>query len=273
MSDTVDSDRLFRNPKVDEQEEPRKYLETMDKLREWPLMATQKKCSIDELRLTPGGSALDIGCGTGEEVVTMARLVGKKGRSVGMDLSQTMLEEARKRAKDLALPIEFHKGDICDLKFDDETFNASRAERVFEHLEHPQKALYEMMRVTKRGGRIVAISPDVDSHSLDFPDRALARKLIHYRCDERVNGWAGRQLYMMFVRSGLSDVSCQVFTHIRTDIALFCNILEKLAENARKYSAISPSELEQILAIVSEMRNQKAGFWAMPQFLVAGTKN
>ena len=272
MSDTVDTNRLFRNPKVDEQEEPQKFIALMDMMRESPLMATQKKCSIDELRLTPGASVLDIGCGTGEEVVTMARVVGEKGRSVGIDVSQTMLKEARKRAKDVALPVEFHKGDICDLEFDAETFNASRAERVFEHLEDSQNALLEMIRVTKRGGRVAAISPDVDSHALDFPDRTLARKLVHYLCDERVNGRAGRQLYIMFVNAGLYEVSCKVFTHILTDIAFICSFLEKIAGNARKNGAISSSEFKQILTKVGEMRNQKAGFYGFPHFLVVGTK-
>jgi ubiquinone/menaquinone biosynthesis C-methylase UbiE len=273
MADVDDTNRVFRNPNVDEQEDPHKYIQAMDSIRKMPLMAKQKKCSIDDLHLSPGASAIDVGCGTGEEVVTMARLVGERGRCVGIDPSQTMLEEARRRAKDTKLPIEFQKGDIYDLQFDDDTFDASRAERVFEHLEYPQKALSEMIRVTKRGGRIVAISPDVDCHAFDFPDRTLARKLVHYLCDERVNGWAGRQLYIMFVNAGLSEVSCQVFTHAVLDVSAVCNILEKAAGNAWKFSAISSGELRQIQTILSEMRNQKAGFYASPHFLVAGTKN
>ncbi len=271
MSD--DSYQLFHNPKIDEHKDPHKYIETMDHLREWPLMTTQKKRSIDELRLNRGDTALDMGCGTGEEVITIANAVGEKGRCVGIDLSETMLEEARQRAKGVALPIEFYKGDIYDIQFDYETFDASRAERVFEHLERPREALSELIRVTKRSGRIVAISPDVDSHAFDFPDRTLARKLIHYSCEERVNGWAGRQLLIMFARAGLTEVSCQVFTHTFSDAAGMCSHVEKTARNAKEHGAISSSELEQILAYSKEIKKQNIAFYATSHFLVAGTKN
>lgn len=48
-------------------------------------MATQKKHSIEELRLSRGGTVLDAGCGTGEEVVAIAKEVGNTGRCVGME--------------------------------------------------------------------------------------------------------------------------------------------------------------------------------------------
>ena len=107
------------------------------------------------------------------------------------------MAEAQRRTKELALPIEFHRGDIYDIQFDDEVFHGARAERVLEHLDHPEKALSELVRVTKQGGRVVAISPDFDSYAFDFPDRDIARKLTHFMCELRVNGWAGRRPFCL----------------------------------------------------------------------------
>ena len=103
------------------------------------------------MRMEEGCSTLDIGCGTGEEVWTMAEIVGKAGRAVGVDSSEVMLDEARKRAQSQSLPMEFFKADGYGMPFRDNTFDAVRAERLFEHLEQPHMALAGMLRNEEDG--------------------------------------------------------------------------------------------------------------------------
>lgn len=59
----------------------------------------------------PGAVALDVGCGPGNFTVGLARLTGKTGRVIAVDLQETMLEMARKKAADAGVTdqVEFHR--------------------------------------------------------------------------------------------------------------------------------------------------------------------
>ena len=122
------------------------------------------------LNAQEGEHILDVGCGVGHQVRTLAQLVGGTGRVVGVDISETLIAEARRRATGLNLPVEYQVGKACPLDFPGQTFNGCWSERVFMYLEDPQKALAEMIRVVRPGGRIVVQDLDVDSFIIDAPN-------------------------------------------------------------------------------------------------------
>ena len=86
-----------------------------------------------------GDTILEVGCGTGEDAQTLARLVGDNGRVVGVDSSTSVIGKARARAAGLDLPVEFVVGDAERLEFADGTFDCCRADRVFQHLSDPNE--------------------------------------------------------------------------------------------------------------------------------------
>src|SRR5262245_28793611 len=133
---------------VDRTTDPGYYVGHVDRLRhQW---GNVKQRSFDLLELSNGDQVLDVGCGTGEDVWALAALVGNAGSAVGVDKSQLMIAEARRRSAGLALPVDFRLGDIYALDFADNTFAGCRAERVFTHLEDVGRALAELCRVTRR---------------------------------------------------------------------------------------------------------------------------
>ena len=67
------------------------------------------------LALAPGQHVLDVGCGTGDDARDMAAIVGPGGKVVGLDNSQAMVDEAKRRAAGLSLPLEFHVGDAMHM--------------------------------------------------------------------------------------------------------------------------------------------------------------
>ena len=111
------------------------------------------------MRLMPGDAVLDVGCGAGEVCVELAAIVGARGRVAGVDLSEAMVEAARRTVAASGRPIQLQPASIYELPFADGALNAVRAERVFQHLDNPEVALREMMRVTKPGGRVLAEPP------------------------------------------------------------------------------------------------------------------
>jgi demethylmenaquinone methyltransferase / 2-methoxy-6-polyprenyl-1,4-benzoquinol methylase len=106
-----------------------------------------------ETGLSPGGSALDVACGSGKLTAELARVAGPDGRIVGVDFSPRMLEVARHEQPH----IEFIEADALSLPFDDESFDASTIAFGLRNLADPVLGLREMVRVVKPGGRAVVL--------------------------------------------------------------------------------------------------------------------
>jgi len=103
--------------------------------------------------LQPGGSALDVACGSGKLTAELARIAGAAGRVVGLDFSAQMLEVARRDHP----AIEFLEGDALNLPFDDASFDASTIAFGLRNLSDPVRGLREMQRVVKAGCRTVVL--------------------------------------------------------------------------------------------------------------------
>jgi demethylmenaquinone methyltransferase/2-methoxy-6-polyprenyl-1,4-benzoquinol methylase len=103
--------------------------------------------------LQPGGSALDVACGSGKLTAELARIVGAAGRVVGLDFSAQMLEIARRDHEE----IEFLEGDALNLPFEDGSFDASTIAFGLRNLADPVRGLREMGRVVRPGGRAVVL--------------------------------------------------------------------------------------------------------------------
>lgn len=96
---------------------------------------------------------LDAAAGTGLNSIAAAPLVGE---IVCADISTEMLRTINAKAKRLGIDnIRFKTCDILDLPFKDESFDCAVAANVIHLLDEPQKALSELFRVTKCGGRVI----------------------------------------------------------------------------------------------------------------------
>jgi ubiquinone/menaquinone biosynthesis C-methylase UbiE len=203
---------------IDTARDPAQYVRFMDDANAMEYFRAAKERTYAMLALKAGDRVLDIGCGTGEDVRALARIVGPTGLAVGIDSSHTMIDAAQLRSAGQA-GVEFRIGDAQQLDFADATFDACRADRVLQHLSEPGRAVQEMGRVLLPGGRLVTFEPDTGALLLDAPDKALTRKILNFRGDAVRSGWIGRQLPRLFRTAGLSDVETLVLPSPRTDYA------------------------------------------------------
>ena len=130
---------------IDAALDPSDFVRFMDDANAMEFFRSAKERTYALLALQAGNQVLDVGCGTGDDVRALARIVGATGLVVGIDSSQTMIDAARLRSVGQS-GVEFHIGDAQRLDFADDTFDACRTDRVLQHLSDPQKALREMAR-------------------------------------------------------------------------------------------------------------------------------
>lgn len=164
--------------------------------------------------MQPGSVALDLACGTGLVTIPLASAIGSSGKVVGVDLTKTMLDQARsKQASPDAAPIEWIEGDIMDLSAVGEGQRVVRERGGFDIISccsafvllgSPSAAIRSWSQVLKPCGKMIIDVPTEDrslqylmtvdmKHILDLP-RDLDRSWIQ----------VAHSLWNLFEEAGLS---------------------------------------------------------------------
>ena len=202
-SDLPDVNRFFA---VDEVEQPNRLVQFLDVAKALPGMRNAKTEMLARLDPQRAATALDVGCGYGADVIELAARLKPGGRATGIDISDTMIAEAKRRATGTRLNVTFRTGDALALPLEDDTVDICRIETVLHHLGDPETAITEMARVTRPGGRIAALEFDLETMYLDHPDTELTDTIFASYLHETVQASMGRQLLRLFVKAGLTDV-------------------------------------------------------------------
>ena len=149
--------------------------------------------------------ALDAGTGAGALALGLAPLVGEV---VGCDIVPELLAEARKLAADLT-NVSFIDGDIFALPFEDASFDIVGTIRTLHHLDRPEHALKELVRVTKPNGRLLII----DQLAPTDPQRAREMdRFEHARDRSHARTFSDREIRALFDANGLALLRQEIVT-------------------------------------------------------------
>ena len=114
---------------------------------------------LEYMGIRAGMNILEVGCGPG----TLAPYLGAgvyPGRVTGLDLDEQFIDLARQRAnQDQCRTVDYVLGDAYDLAFDDSEFDATTSYAGIGVLSDPEKAVSEMIRVTRIGGSVSIMEP------------------------------------------------------------------------------------------------------------------
>jgi ubiquinone/menaquinone biosynthesis C-methylase UbiE len=175
---------------------------------------------------------LDVGCGTG----VISLLFAERGDQVtGIDLSEGMIEEARRKADAQNLSIEFRRGDAEHLPFNDGSFDVVVSRHLLWTLPHPEIALKEWHRVLKMGGVVLIIDGVWKDRSFSIRAKRILSDGLARVCGTTHGGHYDRKLrshlpYDGGVSEGTmgSDLKHAGFTGIRfRDLLYICEMQKK----------------------------------------------
>ena len=127
--------------------------------------------TVERLGLGRGSVVLDVACGTGASAIPAAEIVGPGGRVMGIDLAENLLKLAREKADDKGLRnIDFLPGDMENLGFPDESFDAVVCVFGIFFVPDMEKQVAELWRMVKPGGKLAVTTwgPGFFAPAYDF---------------------------------------------------------------------------------------------------------
>jgi len=114
-----------------------------------------REAMIDLLELQPGNTVLEIGAGTGEDSLHIAKRIAPDGQLYAQDISPHMLAIARAKLKDAECPVTLFCSNGSELPFADDTFDAVFHFGAINTYADKAKGINEMNRVAKPGAKVV----------------------------------------------------------------------------------------------------------------------
>jgi SAM-dependent methyltransferase len=186
--------------------------------------------AIDGLALPAGARILDAGCGSGRNMVELAR----RGPTTGVELSRASVELARGRESG-----EVIEGSVMALPFERDSFDLAVSLDVIEHLDDDLGALGELRRVVAPGGSLLLTVPA-------YPWLWSGHDEInHHR-----RRYTRRSLQSVAERAGWQQVRTTYFNALLLPVAIVLRVLDRLSTRTTESSLdlwVPPEPLNWLL--------------------------
>jgi len=164
-----------------------------------------------EKYLRPQSEVLCVGCGPG--TILQAISAWQPGiRATGIDISPIRIEQARMKHAGNS-QIQFHLGNATEMQFPARSFDLVYTRMLLQYLAHKERAVAEMVRVTKPGGHVLL--QDLDGQLVwHFPEDAVMQRAVeqvtHALSSSGFDPFVGRKLFWLAQKAGLEEVHVQV---------------------------------------------------------------
>ena len=218
-----------------------------------PEITAQRMATLQALALRTGEIVLDIGVGPGLLAYDMAQLVSETGSRC-----------------DAFPQVEITSGEAQNLRFENACFDAVVCVQVLLYVQEASKALIEMQRVLKPGGRVVIIETDWRGLVLNSSYSELTEKMIGSWDAAVASPQLPPVLEHMLKQAGFNSVSVTAFPVLANSYLVGSyahSMLNQLSDYAVKQSRVKKSEAKDWLDDLDHKQNEGSFFFCINRFL------
>ncbi len=193
-------------------------------------------------KMKPGDTVVDLGSGAGNDAFVARQVVGEKGRVIGIDMTEAMVEKAKANTEKIGYNnVEFVIGDIEDMPLESEVADVVVSNCVLNLVPDKEKAFGETYRILKKGGHF-SISDVVIQGNL--PDEIKEDAEMYAGC---VAGAIDKDDYLGIVeKAGFKNITVQKLKEITLPDEILSNYLS--------------------IEGISKFRNSDTGIYSMTVF-------
>jgi arsenite methyltransferase len=239
-----------------------------------PDVVAQREETLRALALRPGERVLDVGTGPGLLAASMADAVGTAGRICAVDVSESVLEIARRQIGSRPT-IELRAADATSLPYEDGDFDVGVSTQVYEYVGEVETALRELFRVLRPSGRALIVDTDWDSIVWASSNEDRMRRVLAAWEEHAAHPRLPRRLVPMLQSVGfLVD---RVFVIPLLSVGSHANtysagLIEFVAAFARDRRGLTEDDLRSWSGDLRELGSRGAYFFALNRFVFLATK-
>ena len=215
-----------------------------------------------------GERALDVGAGTGSTTRELAAAVGSNGSALGVEPNPGLRTIAEERAASAGNPARFTDGDALSLPVPDASVDVVWCERVLQHLAEPDKAVAEIARVLRPGGRVALLDTDWATTILHPGDPEVTAAFTSGALTGAANPYSGRRLVGQLSAAGLvvDDRGSQALLQDHRSVAW--PLIRMLGESAVRRGALTEAQRDRAYTDLSEAAERGALHMSVTMFAV-----
>lgn len=257
---------------IDDSPSANYLINAMQELNALSQIQNIKKNAIALLDIKPEDKVIEVGCGLGDDIVAISNLLGDQGSVIGVDRSNLMLNEARKKIQKANVQLE--NADAATLRFPDNFFDIGYADRLLISQQDPDKVLGELVRVVKPHGKICITDIDLGSIVM-YPYHPKLTPMLLARVQEMdTNSYIGRELKHKFIQNDLINLQVVASTYLVQSF----NTIKKMVDYPRIIHDLSllgrcsENEALGLLQSIYDAENRGEFLYSIGFFTVVGTK-
>lgn len=239
----------------------------LDQMAVRPAVRTLKSWAFDQLAPTAGETAVDVGSGTGEDVVALHEA---GARAIGVEPSRGLRAEAVRRAA--GADVEYVDGHAEALPFEDESVDVLRSERVLQHVDDPAAVVKELARVLRPGGRVALIDTDWGTAIIHPADPDVLRRMVDYFLGQTANPFSGRQLRGLLAEAGLEITGETAATWLEPQEGARQGFVGMMQMTSLQAGVITAEEAEAFARTLGEAADRGAFHMSLTMYAVSAIK-
>jgi len=260
---------------VDSTEDPEFFVQLLDSTRAALLERARRSPTefFAPLDVRPGHRVLDVGCGTGDFLRLLGPLVAP-GNAAGIDLSETMIAEARRRTSGGSSNVSFQVGNALNLPFESGSIDRLTATQVLLHVPDSATAIAEMWRVLAPEGVVAFGEFDWGTIAVECTNRELGRRFTRLACDELRNGLIVRELPWRLRNVGFDRIRVVPEVQVSLNPDAFHRwFIEPSMTHFKRIGGFSPDEAEFFLGDLQQRASQGRYFCSRTYYSILGSRS